>query len=212
MAKEGSTISGLMDTIATMTSVSLQYGVPLRDLVNKFAHVRFEPAGFTGNPEIPIAKSIVDYVFRWMGSRFLSKEDREALGLIGGAIVAEPPASAITEPPDLAAGIEDSTAAAPPPAPSTSAGGEGGARPAGAGPTLRVATPAAPTAKTPQREWRRARDSGTGAILTPRGGPASGLLGQCGLTELRRLRQHHGSQRQLLQVPQLRLHERLLLT
>ena len=71
MAKEGSTISGLMDTIATMTSVSLQYGVPLRDLVNKFAHVRFEPAGFTGNNEIPIAKSIVDYVFRWMGSRFL---------------------------------------------------------------------------------------------------------------------------------------------
>jgi ribonucleoside-diphosphate reductase alpha chain len=82
MAKEGSTISGLMDTIATMTSVSLQYGVPLRDLVNKFAHVRFEPAGFTGNPEIPIAKSIVDYVFRWMGSRFLPAEERAALGLI----------------------------------------------------------------------------------------------------------------------------------
>ena len=71
MAKEGSTISGLMDTLATMTSLSLQYGVPLRDLINKFAHVRFEPAGFTGNSEIPIAKSIVDYVFRWMGSRFL---------------------------------------------------------------------------------------------------------------------------------------------
>ena len=85
MAKEGSTISGLMDTIATMTSVSLQYGVPLRDLVNKFAHVRFEPAGFTGNNEIPIAKSIVDYVFRWMGSRFLPASDREALGLIGAA-------------------------------------------------------------------------------------------------------------------------------
>ncbi len=85
MAKEGSTISGLMDTIATMTSVSLQYGVPLRDLVNKFAHVRFEPAGFTGNNEIPIAKSIVDYVFRWMGSRFLPASDREALGLIGDA-------------------------------------------------------------------------------------------------------------------------------
>jgi ribonucleoside-diphosphate reductase alpha chain len=85
MAKEGSTISGLMDTIATMTSVSLQYGVPLRDLVNKFAHVRFEPAGFTGNSEIPIAKSIVDYVFRWMGSRFLPSDEREALGLIGSA-------------------------------------------------------------------------------------------------------------------------------
>jgi ribonucleoside-diphosphate reductase alpha chain len=82
MAKEGSTISGLMDTLATMTSLSLQYGVPLRDLVNKFAHMRFEPAGFTGNSEIPIAKSIVDYIFRWMGSRFLDKDDRDGLGII----------------------------------------------------------------------------------------------------------------------------------
>ena len=80
MAKEGSTVSGLMDSLATMTSIALQYGVPLRDLVNKFAHMRFEPAGFTGNAEIPIAKSIVDYVFRWMGSRFLSKDERDALG------------------------------------------------------------------------------------------------------------------------------------
>jgi ribonucleoside-diphosphate reductase alpha chain len=94
MAKEGSTVSGLMDTLATMTSISLQYGVPLRDLVNKFSHMRFEPAGFTGNSEIPIAKSIVDYVFRWMGSRFLSKDDRDALGIITreDAVVAEPPA------------------------------------------------------------------------------------------------------------------------
>jgi len=82
MAKEGSTVSGLMDSLATMTSIALQYGVPLRDLVNKFAHSRFEPAGFTGNQEIPIAKSIVDYVFRWMGSRFLSKDDRDAIGII----------------------------------------------------------------------------------------------------------------------------------
>ncbi|MEP7378778.1 MAG: hypothetical protein ABI725_04370, partial [Chloroflexota bacterium] len=89
MAKEGSTISGLMDTLATMTSISLQYGVPLRDLVNKFAHSRFEPAGFTGNSEIPIAKSVVDYVFRWMGSRFLSKEDRDALGIISRDDVAD---------------------------------------------------------------------------------------------------------------------------
>jgi ribonucleoside-diphosphate reductase alpha chain len=82
MAKEGSTVSGLMDSLATMTSLSLQYGVPLRDLVRKFAHQRFEPAGFTGNSEIPIAKSIVDYVFRWMGARFLSKDERDALGII----------------------------------------------------------------------------------------------------------------------------------
>ena len=87
MAKEGSTVSGLMDTLATMTSLALQYGVPLRDLVTKFTHVRFEPSGFTGNPEVPIAKSIVDYIFRWMGSRFLSKDDRDALGIMGGEVV-----------------------------------------------------------------------------------------------------------------------------
>ena len=60
-----------MDSFATTVSVALQYGVPLNGPVNKFAHVRFEPSGFTGNPEIPIAKSIVDYIFRWLGSRFL---------------------------------------------------------------------------------------------------------------------------------------------
>ncbi|MFN8619574.1 MAG: vitamin B12-dependent ribonucleotide reductase, partial [Chloroflexota bacterium] len=89
MAKEGSTVSGLMDSLATMTSLALQYGVPLRDLVNKFAHVRFEPAGFTGNAEIPIAKSIVDYVFRWMGSRFLPRDQREALGILGAGEASE---------------------------------------------------------------------------------------------------------------------------
>jgi len=81
MAKEGSTVSGLMDSFATTVSVALQYGVPLRDLVNKFAHVRFEPSGFTGNQEIPIAKSIIDYIFRWLGSRFLGPDDKAALGL-----------------------------------------------------------------------------------------------------------------------------------
>jgi ribonucleoside-diphosphate reductase alpha chain len=70
MAKEGSTISGLMDTIATLTSMSLQYGVPIEALVNKFAHVRFEPSGFTKNPEIPVAKSLTDYIFRFLGTRF----------------------------------------------------------------------------------------------------------------------------------------------
>jgi ribonucleoside-diphosphate reductase alpha chain len=74
MAKEGSTISGLMDTIATMTSIALQYGVPLKALVDKFSHTRFEPSGFTNNPEIPIAKSVTDYVFRYIGNRFLEGE------------------------------------------------------------------------------------------------------------------------------------------
>jgi ribonucleoside-diphosphate reductase alpha chain len=74
MAKEGSTVSGLMDTIAQMTSISLQYGVPLQALVDKFSHTRFEPAGFTNNRSIPIAKSSMDYVFRYLGDRFLQTE------------------------------------------------------------------------------------------------------------------------------------------
>ncbi|MFQ5730375.1 MAG: vitamin B12-dependent ribonucleotide reductase [Planctomycetaceae bacterium] len=71
MAKEGSTIGGLMDTIGTLTSMALQYGVPLDALVNKFTHMRFEPSGWTGNPDVPMAKSVVDYIFRWMGIQFL---------------------------------------------------------------------------------------------------------------------------------------------
>jgi ribonucleoside-diphosphate reductase alpha chain len=94
MAKEGSTVSGLMDTFATAISLALQYGVPLRDLVNKFAHVRFEPSGFTGNSEIPIAKSTIDYIFRWLGSRFLTGDDRLSLGIQdGGSVVPATPFS-----------------------------------------------------------------------------------------------------------------------
>jgi ribonucleoside-diphosphate reductase alpha chain len=71
MAKEGSTIGGLMDGIGTLTSMALQYGVPLPALVRKFAHVRFEPSGFTKNPDIRNAASITDYVFRWMAIQFI---------------------------------------------------------------------------------------------------------------------------------------------
>ncbi|HUA68202.1 MAG TPA: vitamin B12-dependent ribonucleotide reductase, partial [Candidatus Saccharimonadales bacterium] len=71
MAKEGSTIGGLMDTIGTLTSMSLQYGVPLETLLKKFAHQRFEPSGFTKNPEIRNASSIIDYVFRWLALQFI---------------------------------------------------------------------------------------------------------------------------------------------
>jgi ribonucleoside-diphosphate reductase alpha chain len=74
MAKEGSTVSGLMDSFATMTSIALQYGVPLRILIDKFSHSRFEPSGWTQNPEIPIAKSITDYLFRWLSLKFLKEE------------------------------------------------------------------------------------------------------------------------------------------
>jgi ribonucleoside-diphosphate reductase alpha chain len=82
MAKEGSTISGLMDAFATSISLALQYGVPLKALIDKFSHMRFEPAGYTNNREIPIAKSIMDYIFRWLASKFLNQHDRVQVGLI----------------------------------------------------------------------------------------------------------------------------------
>ena len=72
MAKEGSTVSGLMDSFATAVSLALQHGVPLRVLCEKFAHTRFEPSGWTGNEQIGYAKSIMDYIFRWIQIRFLS--------------------------------------------------------------------------------------------------------------------------------------------
>ena len=77
MNKEGSVISGLMDSVALLTSFALQYGVPLEFLVNKFSHTRFEPSGFTNNPDIPMAKSIMDYIFRWLGTEFLAGESQE---------------------------------------------------------------------------------------------------------------------------------------
>ena len=149
VAKEGSTVSGLMDTIATMTSIALQYGVPLKALVDKFSHTRFEPSGFTNNPEIPIAKSVTDYVFRYLGNRFLKGEpevadEQEAQASVTGLA----PLRAVV------------------------AGGSGAAR-------ARVAL--------------RHREPG-----------------RC--TELQRLRLDHGAQRRLLQVRELRRHERLQLS
>ena len=82
MAKEGSTISGLMDAFATSISIALQHHVPLETLITKFAHTRFEPSGFTNNPEIPMAKSVSDYIFRWLGSKFLSPEKKQQLGIV----------------------------------------------------------------------------------------------------------------------------------
>src|SRR5207302_5162173 len=107
MSKEGSTISGLMDAFATAISLALQYGVPLEVLVKKFAHTRFEPSGFTKNPEIPIAKSITDYIFRWLASKFLNETSQEAVGLVrrepsvspvSGPSSTEPPAAGTQAP------------------------------------------------------------------------------------------------------------------
>ena len=81
MSKEGSVISGLMDSFSTAISIGLQYGVPLQVLVNKFVHMRFEPSGYTNNPNIRIAKSIIDYIFRWMAMKFLPVEQQREVGI-----------------------------------------------------------------------------------------------------------------------------------
>ena len=96
MSKEGSTISGLMDSFATAISMALQYGVPLRVLVDKFSHMRFEPSGFTRNPDIPMAKSIMDYIFRWLATKFLDGKAQTEVGVVNreAAELAEVPAPA----------------------------------------------------------------------------------------------------------------------
>ncbi len=81
LAKEGSAIAGLVDSFATAISISLQYGVPLKILCNKFIHAHYEPSGQTQNPNIPQAKSIVDYIFRWLALKFLSPEERQLIGM-----------------------------------------------------------------------------------------------------------------------------------
>ena len=114
MAKEGSTISGFADAFAQAISYALQYGVPLQVLVDKFSHVRFEPSGMTRNPEIRFAKSIVDYIFRWLATKFLSPEAQFHAGVNGRerereveqltlTPTAEAPASRTAAPPGRAA-------------------------------------------------------------------------------------------------------------
>jgi ribonucleoside-diphosphate reductase alpha chain len=115
MAKEGSTISGLMDSFATAVSLALQYGVPLKDLVNKFSHLRFEPAGFTGNRDIPMAKSLVDYIFRYMATKFMSADEKNAVGIINRQLT-------LSEAPNVSGGATESTEASLRSASSASAG------------------------------------------------------------------------------------------
>ncbi len=91
MAKEGSSISGLMDSIATLVSLALQHGVPLDVLCTKFSHTRFEPSGWSGNPRIGYATSLMDYLFRWMELKFLKKEQGELFEPRPVSIHATPP-------------------------------------------------------------------------------------------------------------------------
>jgi ribonucleoside-diphosphate reductase alpha chain len=127
MAKEGSTISGFADAFAQAISYALQYGVPIQALVDKFSHVRFEPSGMTKNPEIRFAKSIVDYIFRWLASKFLSPEaqfhagvngrepDEAAggLGSVGGSAGGSTAGSAAAVPTMTTTRVDDAIAPAP---------------------------------------------------------------------------------------------------
>ena len=130
IGKEGSTMRGLMNAFATAISIGLQYGVPLEVFVRKFSYMRFEPEGITGNPEIPFAKSLPDYIMRWLASRFIEDTDTlEDLGILTTEVRAKREA----ETTQLGLGI--------------STGGE-------ARPTAATATPSRATA--PRRPRRRA--------------------------------------------------------
>jgi ribonucleoside-diphosphate reductase alpha chain len=116
MAKEGSTISGLMDSFATAVSLALQHGVPLRLLVDKFSRMRFEPSGFTGNPEIPRATSVMDYLFRWLAAKFIRPEAEEGAEEARPAVEAAP-APVLSSLPDAPVVVIDQTSKSASPAP-----------------------------------------------------------------------------------------------
>jgi ribonucleoside-diphosphate reductase alpha chain len=120
IGKEGSTIKGMMNSFATAISIALQYGVPLETLVEKFSYMRFEPEGITGNPEIPFAKSMPDYILRWVASRFLDTDAQEELGILTPAVrsrkmaeeAAQSVSSSDTAGPEASAGGADGVPAA----------------------------------------------------------------------------------------------------
>jgi ribonucleoside-diphosphate reductase alpha chain len=122
IGKEGSTLRGMMNSFATAISIALQYGVPLETLVQKFSYMRFEPEGITGNPEIPFAKSMPDYIMRWLASRFLDTDAQEELGILTPAVRARKAAQ------EAAQSVSSSDTAGPE-APEASAGDGAGTAP-----------------------------------------------------------------------------------
>ena len=140
IGKEGSTLRGMMNSFATAISIALQYGVPLETLVRKFAYMRFEPEGITPNPEIPFAKSMPDYIMRWLASRFLDADVQEELGILTPEVRARKAAEDVRR----SGPAGGDTAPAPAPAPGRAAdrgrpgraaraAGPAGRRPAGRG-------------------------------------------------------------------------------
>src|SRR4029450_4598194 len=129
IGKEGSTIKGMMNAFATAISLGLQYGVPLETFVRKFAYMRFEPEGYTGNPEIPFAKSMPDYIMRWVASRYGDADLHEELGILTAEIRARKAAEAAvmrgdTAGPPEAAGDSGSGHRGDPPSKARRGGGD----------------------------------------------------------------------------------------
>jgi ribonucleoside-diphosphate reductase alpha chain len=120
IGKEGSTLRGMMNSFATAISISLQYGVPLETLVQKFSHMRFDPEGITGNPEIPFAKSMPDYIMRWLASRWLDVDTQEELGILTSEVRARKAAQ------DVAQSVSVSDTAGPAPAEAKASNGPQG--------------------------------------------------------------------------------------
>jgi ribonucleoside-diphosphate reductase alpha chain len=138
VGKEGSTLRGMMNSFATAISIALQYGVPLETLVQKFSYMRFDPEGITQNPEIPFARSMPDYIMRWLASRFLDADTQEELGILTPEVRARKMAE------DAATSVTSSDTAAPSNGGSAAAGV--GAAPAAGAPPAAPGTDAAPSA------------------------------------------------------------------
>ncbi len=195
MNKEGSTVGGLMDTIATLASLALQYGVKVEDLVRKFEHVRFEPAGMTRNRDIPMAKSLVDYIFRWLGMEF-----------IPGYKAANAPNRGPTKPTNAEAAASD-------PIPTTNGNGNGNGNghklvkpDTKTAPVLAPTESATATAVAPHsHDPHHRRPPGRGGI-NPRPRPPQPRRHRRPKRRprLRRLRQHHGAERHVLPLFELR--------
>ena len=185
IGKEGSTLRGMMNSFATAISIALQYGVPLETLVRKFSYMRFEPEGITGNPEIPFAKSMPDYIMRWLASRFLDVDAQEDLGILTPAVRARKAAQEAVQ--SVSASDTAGPAAEDEPTPST------GGQPQGL-----------------DRQRRRERADGVAhRHAARRAGPPAGPRPRAGLQPVRG---HDAAHRVLLHVLQLRQQHRLRLT
>ncbi|MEM7787344.1 MAG: vitamin B12-dependent ribonucleotide reductase [Bacteroidota bacterium] len=148
MAKQGSTIAGLMDSFATAISLAFQYGVPLEDLVSKFGHVRFEPAGFTNNPQIPIAKSITDYIFRYLSLKFLDGGDGAEVDLSEEEVTVNPSVAVAAEADRHGPASDETQADLFTTAPPVADGGRTAEAPSLVGGTIEAVLSAAPSGST----------------------------------------------------------------